>query len=278
MPALVSCGGGSTLLRFPRATALPHPTSHSSSTWKFGNFAGVGRRTAGNETLLSPSPSSLCLSLSLDGERSSEAPLQLSEAYLTNSSVPAVPAGEQKGRTAAMKAGCSLQRSNHVVRSWSAHACRRPRLRPNHSFRRRQLPAVVRWELFCRTICELLPSRLPPCASWFRQHGPSEVDGCFIIHSNIGNKCDCSHTPARLHTVLCVCPFFSSFLLTRPLLIFDWKGRSPTPPSPPPSPPLPPGPCLAEALLSDMRQHECCHASSFRGIRAVSIACCHWSQ
>lgn len=63
MPALVSCGGGSTLLRFPRATALPHPTSHSSSTWKFGNFAGVGRRTAGNETLLSPSPNSLCLSL-----------------------------------------------------------------------------------------------------------------------------------------------------------------------------------------------------------------------
>lgn len=29
---------------------------------------------------------------------------------------------------------------------------------------------------------------------------------------------------------------FSSFLLTRPILIFDWKGRSPTPPSPPPSP------------------------------------------
>lgn len=64
VPALVSCGGGSTLLRFPRATALPHPTSHSSSTWKFGNFAGVGRRTAGNETLLSPSPNSLSVSLS----------------------------------------------------------------------------------------------------------------------------------------------------------------------------------------------------------------------
>lgn len=72
--------------------------------------------------------------------------------------------------------------------------------------------------------------------------------------------------------------FFSSFLLTRPILIFDWKGRSPTPPSPPPPPPLPPGPCLAEVLLSDMRQHECCHASSFRGIRAVSIACCHWPK